>query len=279
MTSARPRWTAVVIAILAICVLGASDAAALRFDPTRVVLTERQRTATLRLMNAESEPISYNVSWIRIRMTNDKGLEIIESDDDAKDLQPARDFILYAPRQSVVAPRSGQLVRLLARPPADLPDGEYRSHLAISEAPEVQGNTGDDAPDQGLGVQFTTISRTTIPVIYRHGDLHAEVEVKRLELVRNGAGGGPSLLVTLTRSGNRSAYGDVDVTWVRPSGEEVVVHQSRGHSIYTELAFRDFRHRLRLPDDTSLDGGTLRYRFRERDVDDPAHAEATIAVR
>lgn len=235
--------------------LAASPAGALSFFPARVVLDDQHRSAVLRVVNKDDVPRSYIITWHRMRMTPDRGLRPVADGERADDLRPARDHVLFAPRQAVVAPSSTQAVRLMARVPADLPPGEYRSHLMITEAPRE--TTAGAGVGVGVRMQIQVVSRTTLPVILRRGDPQAQVSVDSMRVDR--AAGGPRLDVTLGRTGERSVYANAAVEWEAPDGKRHEVFGPATVVIYPELDRRAFSHPLDLPPGSSLDAGTLHY--------------------
>src|SRR6476469_8882544 len=94
--------------------------------PTRIVLDGR-RGAEVILNNIGDEPATYRVSVQFRRMTEDGGLDDVE-EPSAND-KAAEDMILYQPRKVVLPPRQPQAIRIIARAPQGLPDGEYRVHM------------------------------------------------------------------------------------------------------------------------------------------------------
>lgn len=240
-------------------VLTALPSRALNFDPTRVVLTERQRTAVVRVFNPGTEAQRYTIQWVDMRMTRERGLTIVEDASALDGIEPARDLVFFAPRQATVPAESSQTLRLMARPPQDLPDGEYRSHLLITQPPdrdESGGSNGD-----GTTTQIQRVSRTTIPVIYRQGDPDLQVEATDAKLVRKGDR--PALRIQLARSGAKSLYGDVEILWRGDDGKELVLNETNGIAVYPELDSRSFTHRLFLPNQDEVPPGRVVYRLRE----------------
>lgn len=237
--------------------LAAAPAGALSFFPARVVLDDQNRSAVLRVVNKDDVPRSYIITWQRMRMTPDRGLRPVAEGERADDLRPARDHVLFAPRQAVVAPNSTQAVRLMARVPADLPPGEYRSHLMITEAPRETDAGASGSGGDGVRMQIKVVSRTTLPVILRRGDPRAQVSVESMRVER--AAGGPRLDVTLGRTGERSVYAHAAVEWEAPDGKRHEVFGPATVAIYPELDRRAFSHPLDLPAGSSLDAGTLHY--------------------
>src|SRR5206468_10570502 len=153
--------------------------------PTRIVLDGR-RGAEVVLNNIGEEPAVYRVSVEFRRMDQDGGLN--EVSQPTADDQKAADMIVYAPRRVTLAPRQPQAIRIAARPPQGLPDGEYRVHLlfrAIPPAtPIIQAAASE--PEKGLRLQLTPVYGVTIPVIVRLGNLQATAGLANVHLGKMG---------------------------------------------------------------------------------------------
>lgn len=260
---------------VAVLLVSGGGADALNFTPTRVVFEGQQRTATLRIFNPRNVPERISITWLAMRMTEDGRIKQVDDPAKADDLNPARDYVLFAPRQAIIPPQSAQIIRLLLRAPADLPDGEYRSHIMVSQQPR-------ELPEQqlrsdGLSVRINSVVSTTLPVIVRKGDLDAEVSVESAEIVQ--IKGKTYLQTVVSREGERSVYADAEVTWTGPDGEELVVNKSPGQAIYTEARRRRFRYRLTFPDRDTIPPGRLHYRFRESTDSGRIIAETEETIR
>src|SRR4051812_28312460 len=129
--------------------------------PTRIVLDGRKGAEVI-LNNIGEEPATYRVSVEFRRMTEDGGLVDV-AEPTAED-KAAADMIVYAPRRVTLAPHQPQAIRIAARPPQGLRDGEYRVHLlfrAIPPAnPVVPAAAGE--PARGLRFQLTPVYGVTI---------------------------------------------------------------------------------------------------------------------
>ncbi|HEX4761842.1 MAG TPA: molecular chaperone, partial [Sphingomicrobium sp.] len=212
--------------------------------PTRIVLDGR-RGAEIILNNIGEEPATYRVSVVFRRMTEQGGLTDVEQP--TEDDQKAADMIVYAPRKVVLAPRQPQAIRIAARPPQGLPDGEYRVHLlfrAIPPAtPVVQAAAAE--PAKGLRFQLTPVYGVTIPVIVRLGNLQATAGIANVQLERNG--GKPLVSLDLSRSGQRSTFGEVRVL---RSGVKAPIGLQKAVAVYTEIG----RRRVEVPLDEKYQG-------------------------
>jgi P pilus assembly chaperone PapD len=201
--------------------------------PTRIVLDGR-KGAEIILNNIGDEPAVYRVSIEFRRMTEDGSLQDVAQPTAAD--QTAEDMILYAPRKVALAPHIPQSIRIAARPPTGLPDGEYRVHLLFRaippSTPVVQNASADEAP-KGLRFQLIPVYGVTIPVIVRLGTLQATAGIANVQLASKE--GKPVISLELDRSGTRSTFGDVRV--LKPGVKDPVAVQ-KSVAVYTEVGKR-----------------------------------------
>src|SRR4029079_4242049 len=100
-----------------------------------------------------------------------------------------------------LAPNEPQTVRISARAPKDLPDGEYRVPLLFRAVPKP--TPGEPPKDvKGSAFKLTTVYGVTIPVIARFGNLQAKAGIADVRLTREE--GKPVVSLHLTRAGDRS---------------------------------------------------------------------------
>jgi P pilus assembly chaperone PapD len=146
----------------------------------------------------------------------------------------ARDMILYAPRRVTLAPKQPQSIRINARPPKGLPDGEYRVHLLFRAVPPPTPVT-DKAAQQAKGVSFKLIPiyGVTIPVIVRLGNLAVEAAISDVRVEQRD--GKPAIALQLSRSGTRSTFGDVKIL---KSGVKDPIAVQRAVAVYTDVSKR-----------------------------------------
>ena len=197
--------------------------------PTRIVLNGSRGTEII-LNNIGDDVATYRISVELRRMTPDGMLHDV-IDPDAEE-QLAQSMIVYAPRRVTLAPREPQTIRISARAPKDLPDGEYRVHLLFRAVPPP---TPVEAPKDVKGIAFalTPIYGVTIPVIARFGNLEAKAGIANVKLTQ--AEGKPAVSLELTRAGERSTFGEVRVM---KAGIKDPIAVQRGVAIYTEVGQR-----------------------------------------
>jgi hypothetical protein len=199
--------------------------------PTRIVLDGR-KGAEIILNNIGSEPATYRVSIEFRRMTEAGDLVDVTTPTPAD--QTAEDMIIYAPRKVTLAPNEPQAIRIAARPPQGLPDGEYRVHMLFRAIPPATPVVQAPA-EEAKGVQFklTPVYGVTIPVIVRLGNLQVAAGIAGVHLEKKD--GAVAVGLDLTRSGTRSTYGEVRVL---KAGIKDPIAIQKGIAVYTEIGKR-----------------------------------------
>lgn len=268
------------IALFLILLLSRQDAFAnLMLHPTRVVFEKNQRAAQVELVNNGTEPASYRISLVNRRMSETGQFSPIDGPSEGD--QFAHDYLRYSPRQITLAPGETQMVRIMLRKPANLTPGEYRSHLQFDKLPDAKEANSIEAlqkSNRGIGVVLNVLVGASLPVIVRHGDTTASVSLTQLELKRS-AGEPPVLALQLNRSGNRSVYGDLAVSFTPHSAAEQSLAKIGGVAVYTPNPLRRAQIMLQTPPGMELARGTLRVTYREPlDQGSKLLAEATLAV-
>ena len=199
--------------------------------PTRVVLDGR-KGAEIILNNIGEEAATYRISVEFRRMLPDGSLEDVTEISDAE--KAARDMIIYAPRRVTLAPNEPQSIRISARPPKGLSDGEYRVHMLFRAVPPPTPVT-DKAAQQTKGVSFKLIPiyGVTIPVIVRLGNLAVQAAISDVRVEQRE--GKPAIALQLNRSGSRSTFGDIRIL---KSGVKDPIAIQRAVAVYTDVARR-----------------------------------------
>ena len=200
--------------------------------PTRLVLNGG-RGAEVILNNIGDEPATYRISVEFRRMKRDGSLEEVGDPGEAE--KAAQEMIVYAPRRVTLAPNEPQSIRISARPPKGLPDGEYRLHLLFRAIPPATPVAAPaSAPARGLSFKLTPVYGVTIPVIVRLGNLDVQAGISNVRLEqRNGR---PAVALDISRSGRRSTFGEVRVL---KAGIKDPIGIQRAVAVYTELDQRE----------------------------------------
>lgn len=229
-------------------------------NPTRLILEDGERAATIKLINPADETATYRISFINKEMKVTGEIEEVEASGDREERLNsyfAQDLVRYSPRQVILPPRQAQIVRVQIMIPADLEAGEYRSHMLFQEIPNQAHEENENDGDTGINISLRAIYGVSIPVIIRHGETWSEVEISNLEFNENAESPDPEISLIINRSGNQSVYGDIEVSFLSADGERRTIAAVRGTAIYTDVESRKYNIVLRNTEDVIFKDGTL----------------------
>src|SRR5260370_29185348 len=190
-----------------------------------VLIDHLLRSGSVLLYNPGTEPVEVTIATIFGYPVTDSTGAITLRTVDAPDstLPSALAWIQAFPRRLTVAPRERQTVRLLARPPAGLADGEYWLRIVIAAQAGRVPITG--VPDTtAIQVGLTLEGRTIIGVNYRKGPVTTAVSLSQLR--PQIAGDSLITRARLERRGNAAFIGTIRQTLADSSGHVLASYQS-----------------------------------------------------
>lgn len=246
------NYTARVLAIVMTLTPCASFAQGVVVAPHAVYIDHASRAGSITLYNPGAEPVEVSTSFGFGYPTTDSagtvGLELLEA---APPGEPsATAWIQAFPRRVTIAPQQRQTIRLLASPPAGLPDGEYWARLIVAAKGGQVPVVG--VPDSNeVRVGLTLEVRTVLAVVYRKGPLTTGITLAPVS-ARYDADT-VFVRVPMTRTGTAAYLGTARVALVDGAGKEVAGAE-RAVGVYYALD-----PRLELPVD-SLPAGTYKVR-------------------
>lgn len=150
--------------------------------PTAVFIDHASRSGSVLLYNPGNEPAEVTISVIfGYPATDSAGAIYLRTPDSTETgLPSAAGWLQAFPRRLTIMPLERQTVRLLARPPAGLPDGEYWARLVIA-AKGGQLPVGGIPDTAQVQVALTLEVRSLIGVYYRKGAPTSGVRVAGLQ--------------------------------------------------------------------------------------------------
>ncbi len=283
-----PRFIALSFATIAYPALAAGD---LLVAPTRVVLDGPRGTEVF-LNNVGQQPATYRISMELKRMLPSGQVEDVASDAASDKEKATLAMITYAPRRVTLAPNQPQAIRIGVRPPADLPDGEYRAHILFRAIPDATVPAPAAAgPTQGVSIALTPIYGVTIPIIVRKGSLKVTAAISGIQKVRvdpatnailtaktkpGEAAPVDAISFTLARTGTRSTYGRIRVT---KAGIAKPLFEARGIAVYTDVAARVVTLPISPEVAAQLIGPTRVEYLEDMDTGGGMIAEAQVVIR
>lgn len=243
---------------------GGGEAQALQVTVKRVIFEGPARAEVLTIVNDSATEQTYRISLEDMRMTEDRGIIPVADGEDVPGLRPVGDMVRYSPRRVSIPPGGTQQVRLMVRRPAGLAAGEYRSHLRIDPEPPAQ--KPDDASTPALDqpqIALSIMTGLTMPVIVRQGALAAQAGLADMRITRDDARYHASFAIT--RTGDRSLYGDIEFACITAGGEARLLERVRGIAVYTEVTRNHMSLSVPRAKDTSCSQIRLRYIADEHD--------------
>lgn len=261
-------------ALMAPCLYAQAGAGDLLVSPARVILDNKTRSIELILSNRGGAASTYRVRLTHMAMTVDGGIEPAPAP--AGGVDPA-DLVRYAPHQVTLEPGQTQVLRVMVRKPADLPDGEYRVHMVFQAVPPDLAGTKDTQKEKnkGVSIRLVAIMNLAIPIIVRQGGPTAKAGLADLHLQHTQ--NDDVLAFHLTRTGNASTYGNLKATFQPKAGKSITVGEMVGVAVYPPLEARNVKMSLRLPQGMALKSGTLHVSFQTEDKAVP-EAEAQLEI-
>lgn len=224
--------------------------------PIRVVFEGAKQKEDLNLTNIGQDTAVYLVSFIQYKMKEDGSFLQLDNVDSVTTRSDK--YLRVFPRKVVLPPGESQTIRMQYRKPADLKDGEYRSHLYFRAEKEVSAlgmNTTQTDTTQ-MSVSITPVFGISIPVIIRNGKLDYKMSLSDVALTTvNDTTSNLAFLIN--RTGDRSSYGNLVAEFVPAVGKSFVVGLANGVGVYTDLNARKFSMYIRNRAEQRLKNGKL----------------------
>lgn len=230
----------------------------------RVVFEGRQKKALINLVNVGNETTSYTVSFTEKRMNEDGTFTTLEEADSGQ--MCASSFLRIYPRTITLLPGEPQVVMLQYRRTADMPTGEYRSHLWFKQI-ENQTALGKENPKEEsneLSFNIKALVGMTIPVIIRTGEAKLNVSLDSLKL-ETGQDFDQYLTFIIRRLGNVSVYGDLKAEYIPVKGKPYQIGAKNGLAVYTSIEKRRVAIKLDITPGMNLKKGTIKLTYVSRD--------------
>lgn len=159
--------------------------------------SSRKRVQTVRVINNSDKEQTYRVTMVNYVQKPDGSLEEVNTDDKFF----ARNHLTWSPRQFHLKPREMQTVNIARKSLANLPDGEYVSHLKVQEVLLGDPNRKKNTNDKTISMTLTPLFAITIPVTIEKGDNL----VSKTEVVSYKKLGAKQVEFVLKRLGNKSS--------------------------------------------------------------------------
>ena len=206
----------------------------LNVNPRRVIFDGQKRIMELNVNNDSQDSAKFLVSFVQIRMSEEGVMQWITTPELGQNF--ADKYIRVFPRIIKLGPNETQIVRLQLTRTDKLVQGEYRSHLYFkSLVPQKALGAEDIKKDSNILLKIEMTYGFTMPVIIRVGESTTMLNITEMK-IETSTDGSEKLHLTLNRSGNMSAYGEVSATYIAPNGQETQIGLLGDVAVYTPNA-------------------------------------------
>lgn len=204
----------------------------LLINPTRVQLNPGDRSTQLTLINTSDATTTYRLEWVEKQAKVGGGYTDLTAEQ-SKNFPVASSMLRFTPRTVTLKPKERQTIKLALRRPANLPAGEYRSHLLFKAIP-AEDLSGATAEGQSMAINI--VLSFAIPVVVRQGELQYQISADDVAMAYNSATKEVQVKLDMSRSGQHSVLGDISAYWTPKNGAEKLLSKSTEYSIWTELS-------------------------------------------
>lgn len=195
-----------------------SALANLMITPQRIVFEERQRSASVNLINTSNQTNTYRLHWVQKKQgANGRFIDIPQKSNEVPSASP---MLRFSPRQITLSPGEKQTIRIALRRKSGLKNAELRSYLLFQALPSEDEVTFGKR--KGSRIKINLLLGFAIPVIVRQGKLNATASISEIKLRKsinkNEYVYGVNL--TLKRGGVHTVIGSVKILWKKRKSEK-----------------------------------------------------------
>ncbi|MBB1387625.1 hypothetical protein H5119_19215 [Pseudoalteromonas sp. SG45-5] len=221
------RWATFCLTLLLPQICSAN----LSLSEYRLYFDGRTKNNSLMIRNTSDKNLDFKLSLTHKDMTEEGSL--IDATPKQVEGRSAAGMLRFSPRRGSIAPKDMQAIRMTVRKKAELPAGEYRAVLKI---------VASEAPDpNAVGITIRPKISYSVPVIVRHGQLEADSQLINPQLISQN--GRPTIMFWQTLTGNRSLYGNFELT----DSNNLPVGEVTNVAVYTPLSRRKVYISLQQP--------------------------------
>ncbi|GAB2915787.1 fimbrial biogenesis chaperone [Rheinheimera gaetbuli] len=220
-----------ILCVLVGLLLPVTVSANLLINPTRVIFNSADRSAEITLINTSDNTATYRLQWSEKQIKAGGGVVDLTAEE-AANHPVASSMLRFSPRSVTLKPNERQTIKLSLRRPANLADGEYRSHLLFKALPPEKDAVGAAG---GQSMAINVVLSFSIPVAVRQGNLQYQLQPGNVDVSYNAATKEPKIRLHFNRSGMHSVVGDISAFWTPAQGGEVLIAKLNEYTAWPEL--------------------------------------------
>ena len=204
----------------------------LQVFPLRVLLSEKDRHTQISVRHRGKKPMKYRITTVFYKMNADGTVKPLEKKQITE--KSADSLFRFSPKQVLLEPNIEQVIRVVLRAPAELPVGEYRTHLHFEGLDDPNEKTAGQEKTSDAQMLLKARMAVAIPVIVRKGSPTLKVTLSNLKYVKT-QDQKPAFSVDMKREGNSIPFGTFEVLSIAAGKEPKVVGVVNGVSSYIDF--------------------------------------------
>jgi len=201
-------------------------------SPYVVYTDEQNKFGSLIVQNESYDAYEITISFIFGYPVSDslgnRTMQYIREPNDS--LPSINNWVKAFPKKFVLNPKERQTVRLLVKPPNDLPDGTYWTRIVTSSAPVINE---EDTSKSGVSAKLRFVLNQVTTAVFRKGNAKTQLSIPNVKLYSDSTKN-YQLLYSLKREGNSPYFGYLKLK-VFNSENKLVKEESDYTSIYFDM--------------------------------------------
>ena len=231
----RQRWGFLFWVVLFLA-FAAQTLAGVLVAPTVIFINDRGRTGRMEVQNPTAQPREVSIHFAYGLPTSDSlgNVSVVLQDSGIIDPRSAVEWVKAFPRKLVIPPGATQVVRLVANPPASIPDGEYWARIVVRSA-EGETTIPVATAEGAITTKLNMIMQTAIMLKYRKGAVNTKIELKGAHAITTDST--VEVTVDLSSTGSASYVGTLSCRLL-DADKRVLTQQRCDLAVYRELKRR-----------------------------------------
>ena len=212
------------------------EGAVLFVAPHRLIIPSTEKVSILNLSNKSNEARRYDLTIIDQVMDKNGVTQLKDTFD-----YSAKRMVKFVPKRFTLQPGEQQTVRVMVERPANLPDGDYHSHLLFREVPlsvkdKAQLEAERKAVEQkSVSFEIRTLYGIGVPLVVQQGKIVEDLNLGDIKLGMMPDGKQRSLNIDFLRTGNSEAAAQLKAEYVQPGKAPVSVIDPQWVRVYREV--------------------------------------------